>query len=322
MADYQEFQSSKTAAEIEEVLTGAVLFNSNTDLSEDQKAQARANIGASASGEGIKIVSHFDTLEELEAAVPKPNSGDAFSVGTELPYNLYIFDFFNGLWRNYGPIRANDIKARFAQNSVVAVSSWVNDPNVFVDYPYKAAIPLAELTGNDFPIVAFAPSDATGGNFCPVAYAFDGCVEIWARAIPSVEIIVPAMTFILQDTEDGATGNSTKGITNASGGFATGGIGADQIANGAVTSAKLSSDAKSKSIAVSLTVDAWVDNSQTVAVDGVTAINNIVVAASPGSYDEYCKCLVRATEQAENAVIFACAKQPENNIVAHVLIIP
>lgn len=315
-----DFQSSKTAQEIETVLTGAVLFNTYTKLSETQKAQARANIGATANGEGIKIISHFDTLEELEAAVKSPNAGDAYSVGSSLPYNLYIYDFLSTEWRDYGAIRSTDISARFAQNVDVGVSAWKEDTDVFTDFTYKAQIPLGEVTGNDFPIVAFSPTDAVSGNFCPIAYCFDGYVEIWARAIPGTAISIPAITFIVQS--GGASGGSTKGITNASGGIATGGIGADQIANSSVTAAKLATDAKSKGVAVLLPVDGWVDNVQTVAVVGVTADNNLSVSAAPDSHDEYCKCLVRAIEQAGGTLTFKCAKSPENDLFANVIIFP
>lgn len=241
MSDYPLKQE---AAEVQEILDGAFLSNKGQVFSEETKAFMREKIGASATGEGIKILSHFDTLEDLQNAVPNPNAGDAFSVGIELPYNLYIFDFFNGSWRNYGPIRANDIKARFAQNLPVSASAWTEDTSVFADYTFKARIALAEVTGNDFPIVAFAPSDAVSGNFCPIAFCFDGFLEIWAKA--KAAITVPAATFIVQDTADGATGNNTKGITNATGGTAAGGIGAAQIANGSISAEKVASGSRTQ----------------------------------------------------------------------------
>lgn len=238
-----DFQSSKTAAEIEEVLTGALTYKSSQTLTETEKAFVREKIGATELGEGIKIVSHFDSLDELEAAVPNPNAGAAYSIGTELPYNLYVYDFYHDTWVNHGPIRANDITARFAQDAVVAVGAWEEDAEVFTDYTYKAAITLAEVTGNDFAIVAFSPSDAVGGNYAPICFAFDGYVEVWAKTIPTADIIIPAVTFIILDTEDGATGSSTKGITNASGGIATGGIDTSKLADGSVTAAKVAAGA-------------------------------------------------------------------------------
>ena len=258
MADYPLKQE---AAEVQEILDGAFLSNKGQIFSEETKAFMREKIGASATGEGLKIISHFDSLAELEAAVPNPNAGDAFSVGTALPYNLYIFDFYNGAWRNYGPIRANDIKARFAQNIPVSVGAWEKDEDVFVDYTYKAKITLAEVTGNDFPIVAFAPSDAASGNFCPISYAFDGRIEIWAKSLPTAAITIPAATFITQDANDTMTGNNTKGITNASGGIATGGIGTEQIADKAVTEAKVANGAVSKTFTGTLLAGGWTSTS-------------------------------------------------------------
>lgn len=68
-----EFQSSKTAAEIEDVFTGALLYTKKQSLTESEKAFVRAKIGATELGEGIKIIAHFDTKEELEAAIPNPS---------------------------------------------------------------------------------------------------------------------------------------------------------------------------------------------------------------------------------------------------------
>lgn len=235
MADYPLKQ---IAEEVQKILDTALTVNNSypQTLTEEEKAITREKIGASAIGEGIKIISHFDTLEELVSTITKPSAGDAYSVGTEIPYRLYVYDFLREDWRDYGPIRSTDIKARFAQNVAVSTSAWKADADVFEDYTYKAQIPLGEVTGSDFPIVAFAPSDAVSGNFCPIAYCFDGYVEIWARAVPTEAITIPAITFIIQD--DGASGGSTKGITNASGGIATGGIGSEQIADGSMTTAK------------------------------------------------------------------------------------
>ena len=68
-----DFRSSKTATEIEEVLTGALTYKSPQSLTESEKAFVRAKIGATELGEGIKIIAHFDTREELEAAIPNPS---------------------------------------------------------------------------------------------------------------------------------------------------------------------------------------------------------------------------------------------------------
>jgi hypothetical protein len=271
MADYPLKQ---IAEDVQKILDTALTVNNSypQTLTEEEKAITREKIGASAIGEGIKIISHFDTLEELVSTITKPSAGDAYSVGTEIPYRLYVRDFLREEWRDYGPIRSTDIKARFAQNVAVSTSAWKADTDVFEDYTYKAQIPLGEVTGNDFPIVAFAPFDAVSGNYCPIAYSFDGYVEIWARAIPASAISIPAITFIIQD--DGASGGSTKGITNASGGIATGGIGSEQIADKSITVDKVADSARTKTFYVTIPAD-WdgtnAPYSRSLAVDGILA---------------------------------------------------
>lgn len=250
-----DFISSKSAKEIETVLTDALLCSTPQELTETEKAFIRQKIGATELGEGIKIVAHFDTPEELEAAVPEPEAGDAYSIGTETPFSLYIYDAYHEAWIDHGPIRANDITARFAQNVTVLVDAWEEDTTVFEDYSYKAAIPLGELTGEDFPIVGFAPAEASSGNYAQICFAFDGYVEIWARAIPAGDIIIPAITFIV--FEESAQGVTSKGVTNADGGIATGGIDTAKLADGSVTAAKVAAAARTQYFDLTVGTEGW-----------------------------------------------------------------
>lgn len=43
-------------------------------------------------GTGLKILGYYDTLSDLEAAVPDPEPGDAYGVGAAAPYNIYVYD--------------------------------------------------------------------------------------------------------------------------------------------------------------------------------------------------------------------------------------
>lgn len=286
MADYPLKQE---AAEVQTILDTSLTINNLYPqiLSEADKEFVREKIGASAVGDGIKILSHFDTLDELTTAITSPKPGDAFSVGSEVPYNLYIYDFMRESWRNYGPIRANDIKARFAQNIAVPVSAWQEDTTVFPDYSFKARIALTEASGNDFPIIAFAPADAISGNFCPIAYCFDGHAEIWAKAIPGAGITLPAATFIVQNATDTITGNSTKGITNASGGVAAGGIGTAQIANESITVEKVAASARTQGFEVTIPTD-WDGDSapytRSIALEGILKKDRPKVFYMPPAY--------------------------------------
>lgn len=198
MAELNFYQLSMTGSQVKTVLEGAVVANGEQSLTEEEKAQARKNIGATAAGNGIRVIAHFSNVNELESTITNPNAGDAYSVGAEAPYNLYLFDAYRRSWVDYGPIRATDISARFAQDLSVPVSNWVQDEDVFVDYTWKAAIPVDGITVNALPIVVFSPADALSGNFCPIAYTFDGYIEIFAKAAPTSVITIPAITFIVE----------------------------------------------------------------------------------------------------------------------------
>ena len=57
-----------------------------------------------APGTGLKILGYYDTLADLEAAVTSPNAGDAYGVGTEVPYNIFVFDGVTGTWKDNGQL--------------------------------------------------------------------------------------------------------------------------------------------------------------------------------------------------------------------------
>lgn len=284
------FQSSLLAQEIENRLLGAIRFNAEQGLTEFQKAQARNNIGAVSFGSNLKILGHFDTVTELQAAAPR-KIGDAYSVGTVTPYNLYIFDGFRNDWLDYGQIRAADISARYVENQAIAVSSWEQDDTVFTDYHYKARIVIASATADDFPIVAFAPKDAISGNFAPIAYAFDGYVEVWAKAIPEVDINIPVATVIVN-------GGNGSGVTNASGGISTGGIVTDNLADGAVTGAKIADGAVSQTFTATITADGWTGESapytNAMTVTGLLATDNPLVDMIPSDTFETAETEIEA----------------------------
>lgn len=226
MAETQYFKSSLLAQQMEDIWTGTVRFNAGQSLSETQKAQARENIGAVPFGSNLKIHGHFNTVAELQASAPQ-NIGDAYSVGAATPYNLYIFDGLRNEWLNYGQIRAEDISARYVENQIIAVSAWAQDETALAGYSYKAQITVSGATGDDFPIVAFNQSDAVSGNFAPLAFSFDGYIEIWAKTKPTAAITIPVATIIVN-------GGNGRGITNATGGITTGSVGAEDLAADAV----------------------------------------------------------------------------------------
>lgn len=231
MAETQYFKSSLLAQQMEDTWVGTVRFNAEQELTETQKAQARENIGAVPFGSNLKILGHFNTVAELQASAPQ-NVGDAYSVGAAAPYNLYIFDGLRNEWLNYGQIRAADISSRYVENQVIAVSAWTADTTTLAGFSYKAQITISSATGDDFPIVAFNQSDAVSGNFAALAFSNNGHIEIFAKIKPTAAVTIPVATVIVN-------GGNGRGITNATGGIATGSIKTANLADGSVIASKI-----------------------------------------------------------------------------------
>ena len=64
-------------------------------------------------GSGLKILDYYETFEALTAAVPAPTAGDAYGVGTEEPFDIYIYGDTSG-WVNNGPISGGGVGSGIA----------------------------------------------------------------------------------------------------------------------------------------------------------------------------------------------------------------
>ena len=56
-------------------------------------------------GDGLKILGQYATLQALQQAVPNPSAGDAYSIGASVPYSIYIWDEKNSVWVDNGQIQ-------------------------------------------------------------------------------------------------------------------------------------------------------------------------------------------------------------------------
>lgn len=56
-------------------------------------------------GSGFKVLGYFSTQEELGSTIVSPQAGDAYGVGTGAPYDIYIYDVINSVWKNNGPLQ-------------------------------------------------------------------------------------------------------------------------------------------------------------------------------------------------------------------------
>ena len=110
MAEYNDYNSSLTAEEIESTLLSAVVHNKSMGLTEAQKAQARDNIGAGSADNRFVVLGYFATLDELVAAVPEPKAGPFYGVGEAEPYDFYSWDELHSRWVNNGHLKGMDGK--------------------------------------------------------------------------------------------------------------------------------------------------------------------------------------------------------------------
>ena len=55
-------------------------------------------------GKGITILDYYDTFEDLSSDITNPSQGDAYCVGVEQPYDIYIYSMNKG-WVNNGPLQ-------------------------------------------------------------------------------------------------------------------------------------------------------------------------------------------------------------------------
>lgn len=58
-----------------------------------------------ADGKGLTVQGFYDTVAALQAAVPAPTAGDAYGVGVQAPYEIYIYGGMESGWVNNGVLQ-------------------------------------------------------------------------------------------------------------------------------------------------------------------------------------------------------------------------
>jgi len=76
----------------------------NLALEKAKALENEINSGA-LDGRDFQILGYYDSLELLEAQVIDPERGDAYGVGAEAPYDIYVYDGLNKVWVNNGSIQ-------------------------------------------------------------------------------------------------------------------------------------------------------------------------------------------------------------------------
>lgn len=88
-------------------------------------------------------------------------------------------------------LAADAVKLSFI-NTTVAAASFVSD-ETYADYPYRAAVTLANVTAAMLPEVIFSAADASSGNFGAVAETYAGGVYIYAAEAPTASVTIPTI---------------------------------------------------------------------------------------------------------------------------------
>ena len=70
-----------------------------------------------------------------------------------------------------------------------------------------------------------------------------------------------------------------------------------------------------------LPLDSWSNYTQTVAVEGVTGNNTVLVVPGPENFTAYIDANVRCSAQADGMLTFVCDELPEADVSANVLIL-
>ena len=116
--------------------------------------------------------------------------------------NFVAFDGATGAVKDSGK-KAEDFAAashshtgyaevKIFQNVAVAASAWANS-STYAGYPFAAVISCAGVTAEHVPEVTFGVTEATGGNFAPVALSGAGTVTIYAAEKPGGAITLPVI---------------------------------------------------------------------------------------------------------------------------------
>lgn len=134
-------------------------------------------------GNDFKILGYYDSLDSLMEAITAPAQGDAYGIGTEQPYDIYIYDAVGDRWVNNGPVQG--AKGDPGDDATIEVGTVTT-----VDYDQPATV---ENVGT--------PSAAKFNFSIPKGYTPEKGKDYWTpEDIKSIgESISPAMIGAIAD---------------------------------------------------------------------------------------------------------------------------
>ena len=145
-----------------------------------------------------------DSGKKAEDFAPASHSHSGYieKPASQTSGNLVAFDGTTGAVKDSGKKAADFAPAshshsgyaevKIFQNVSVAASAWANS-STYAGYPFAAVISCAGVTANHVPEVTFGVTEATSGNFAPVALSGAGTVTIYAAERPGGSITLPVI---------------------------------------------------------------------------------------------------------------------------------
>ena len=97
----------------------AYASNHATNASSSARSAAASAKAAKEAAEGMadfRIRGYYATAEALTAAVTAPEAGDAYGIGADAPYDIYVWDGVGSQWVNNGPLFGVRGKAMILQS--------------------------------------------------------------------------------------------------------------------------------------------------------------------------------------------------------------
>ena len=101
-------------------------------------------------GSGFAVLGYFANVSLLQTNVTNPSAGDAYGVGENEPYDIYIWDGKNSQWVNNGPLQG----AKGDKGETGAAAGF--------------GIPTAEATSLDFTEAPTVSIEASGSNIAKI----------------------------------------------------------------------------------------------------------------------------------------------------------
>lgn len=187
------------------VVTNAVKYNAAQGLSDEQKAQARTNIGAGTSSfsgsytdlsDKPTIPTKTSQLTNdsgyLTSAPVTSVDGSTGAITTNAV--KYTEQSLTDTQKTQARtnIGAGNCSSIVVNNISVSTSAWTPS-TAYTEYPYEASVTISGCTSNHVPEVIFSVTDAVSGTFAPICVSGTNKVTIYATERPTSNMTIPTI---------------------------------------------------------------------------------------------------------------------------------